>query len=100
MRVEDDLASDDPHDAIGVPGGELRLMEDNENGESVHAGNLGEQGKHILGRTRVEARHWLVGEEDAGALAERAGHRNSLRLPARERRGPLVRDVAEADTRE
>src|SRR4051794_41231073 len=64
-------------------------------------GQLVEQGGDALGARGIDAREWLVEQQDAGVLDERARHEHALALPARQLTearallGPLESDALE-----
>jgi hypothetical protein len=56
-----------------------------------------EEPEHVQGCGAVEVAGWLVGEDDARLVAERARNRDPLALAARERRGQMLGPVCEPD---
>ena len=100
MRSKQDPTVEEADESVGVAAGQLRLVQHDQHAEVLVPRHVGEQRQHRVGRPRVEARHRLVGEDHPRPLAEGAGNRNPLRLPARERRRPLAGDMDEPDPRE
>ena len=59
-----------------------------------------EEAHDVLGRRRVEVARRLVGQQDRGAVDERARDGHALPLPARELVGPVRHAVAQPDRAE
>ena len=68
---------------VGKPGGEVEVVGDQKQGESVGP-EFSQQMEELHLESQVEAGGGFVEEEDRGLLGERAGDSDALALPARE----------------
>ncbi len=83
----------EPQDAVHL-GGDALIVGGDEGGAAFVADQLQEFGEHDVGRTLVEIAGGLVGEDEDGAVGERAGDGDALLLAAGELARPVGKSVS------
>src|SRR5438105_764811 len=87
VPVVDDPAQPHGDDPVGVPLGQLEVVDGAEDGDAVPLVDVLQVVHDHHRGLRVEARHRLVGEHHVGLLRERPGDRDPLLLTTGERVG-------------
>ena len=98
LRDLRDLAVHDMDPAVGA-GGQRGVVGHHDHGLAL-VGDVAQDREHLLGRCRVERAGRLVGDDDLGAVGERARDGDALALAAGELVGPLVRMLGKSERAE